>query len=180
VQQRLPLNLNVNLDTAALFLAAGRYDQAIEQSQKALELDPNFWWTYQALVMTYERKQRYEEAVAALEKASQAHRNPSGLGYLGYVCAAAGKRAEANRSNILSAPREAAFKDMAFIASFLLSDRHRQKVISPRQSDVALFQFERGMKWVASLQFSMRNIYPAYHRGPISSTRPGASLMSQS
>ncbi len=97
VQQRLPLDLNVNLDLAGILLSAGRYDQSIEQTRKALELDPNFWWSYQILGLAYERKKQYPEAIAALEKARQVDVNPSTLGYLGYVYAAAGKNAEARR-----------------------------------------------------------------------------------
>jgi tetratricopeptide (TPR) repeat protein len=98
VQQRLPLDLNVNLDSAAMYLEAGRYDQSIEQIRKALELDPNFWWSYQVLGLAYERKKQYPEAIAALEKARQLDdANPANLGYLGYVYAAAGKSAEAQR-----------------------------------------------------------------------------------
>ena len=97
VLQRLPLDLNMNLDSAGILLLAGRYDQSIEQTRKALELDPNFWWAYQNLGLAYERKKQYPEAIAALEKARQGDVNPSSLGYLGYVYAAAGKKAEALR-----------------------------------------------------------------------------------
>ena len=97
LQQRAPLDLNRNLDLAAILLAAGRYDQSIEQTRKSLELDPNFWWSYQNLGLAYERKKQYPEAIAALEKARLLDVNPSSLGYLGYVYAAAGKKAEAQR-----------------------------------------------------------------------------------
>jgi TolB-like protein/Tfp pilus assembly protein PilF len=97
VQQRLPLDLNVNLDLAGILLFAGRYDQSIEQTRKALELDPNFWWSYQILGLAYERKKQYPEAIAALEKARSLDNNPSILGYFGYVYAAAGKKVEAQR-----------------------------------------------------------------------------------
>jgi tetratricopeptide (TPR) repeat protein len=97
VQQRLPLDLNVNSDLAGILLAAGRYNQSIEQTRKALELDPNFWWAYQNLGLAYERKKQYPEAIAALEKARLVDVNPSSLGYLGYVYAAAGKKAEAQK-----------------------------------------------------------------------------------
>ena len=96
-QQRLPLDLNMSLDLASILLAAGRYDQSIEQTRKALELDPNFWWSYQNLGRAYERKKQYPEAIAALEKARLLDVNPSTLGYLGYVYAAAGKKSEAQK-----------------------------------------------------------------------------------
>jgi TolB-like protein/Tfp pilus assembly protein PilF len=97
VQQRLPLDLNMNLDSAGILLFAGRYDQSIEQTRKALELDPNFWWAYQNLGLAYERKKQYSEAIAALEKARRVEVSPTSLGYLGYVYAAAGKKAEAQQ-----------------------------------------------------------------------------------
>ncbi|HEV8133479.1 MAG TPA: tetratricopeptide repeat protein [Pyrinomonadaceae bacterium] len=98
VHQRFPLDLNVNLDFASILLSAGRYDQSIEQTRKALELDPNFWWSYQNLGLAYERKKQYPEAIAALERARLADDNPSNLGYLGYVYGTAGKKAEAQKA----------------------------------------------------------------------------------
>jgi TolB-like protein/Flp pilus assembly protein TadD len=97
LQRRLPLDLNVNSDLAAVLLSAGKYDQSIEQARKTLELDPYYWWSYQFLGLAYERKKQYSEAIAALEKARQLDSNPSSLGYLGYVYAAAGKKAEAQK-----------------------------------------------------------------------------------
>jgi tetratricopeptide (TPR) repeat protein len=97
VQQRLPLDLNVNLDLVGILRAAGRYDQSIEQARKALELDPNFWWSFEQLGLAYERKKQYPEAIAALEKARLADVSTSSLGYLGNVYAASGKKAEALR-----------------------------------------------------------------------------------
>ena len=98
VHQRFPLDLNVNLDFAGILLSAGRYDDSIEQTRKALELDQNFWWSYQTLGLAYERKKQYSEAVAALERARLADDNPSSLGYLGYVYGTAGKKAEAQKA----------------------------------------------------------------------------------
>ncbi len=96
LQQRSPLDLNMIGDLASLLLVAGRYDQSIAQARKALELDPNFWWSYQVLGLAYERKKQYSEAIGALEKARQVDANPSSLGCLGYVYAAAGKKEEAH------------------------------------------------------------------------------------
>lgn len=96
-QQQTPLDLNVSLDLAGIYLFAGRYDEAIEQSRKALELDPNFWWAYQTLGLAYEQKKQYREAIAALERARAGDANPSSLGYLGYVYGAAGRKADAQK-----------------------------------------------------------------------------------
>ena len=94
----------MNLDLAGILLFAGKYDQSIEQTKKALELDPNFWWSYQILGLAYERKKQYAEAIAALEKARLVDVNPTSMGYLGYVYAAAGKKAEAQ--NVLEELKE--------------------------------------------------------------------------
>jgi len=95
--QRTPLDLLANLDMAGILLAAGMSDRSIEQSRKALEIDPNYWWSYQTLGLSYARKKQYPEAVAALERARLADPNPAILGYLGYVYARAGKKAEAQK-----------------------------------------------------------------------------------
>lgn len=97
VMQRTPLDLLANLDMAYILLASGMYDRSIEQSRKALEIDPDYWGSYQTLGLAYGRKKQYPEAIAALEKARLVDANPSSLGYLGYVYAASGKQAEAKK-----------------------------------------------------------------------------------
>jgi len=104
VLKRSPLDLNANLDQAGILLSAGRYEQSIAQTKKALELDPNFWWSYQNLGLVYERKKQYTEAIGALEIAFKGDSNPSSLGYLGNVYAAAGKPVEAQ--NVVAQLRE--------------------------------------------------------------------------
>ncbi len=47
---------------------AHQYDRAIEQYQKALELDPNFSKAQLALASTYDRKGMYKEAIAEWQK----------------------------------------------------------------------------------------------------------------
>ena len=97
VQRRLPVDLNVTMDSAGILLSAGQADRSIEQTRKALELDPNFWWAYQSLGLAYERKKQYPEAIAALEKACSVDNSPWNLGYLGAVYGIAGKDADAKR-----------------------------------------------------------------------------------
>jgi TolB-like protein/tetratricopeptide (TPR) repeat protein len=97
VLSRLPLDLNMNMDSAAILLSAGKTERSIEQSRKALELDPNFGWAYQTLGLAYERKKQSVEAIAALEKACSVDNSPWNLGYLGAVYGIAGRDAEAKR-----------------------------------------------------------------------------------
>jgi TolB-like protein len=96
-QRSLPLDLQMSMDLEGVYLYAGRYDQVIAQARKTMELDQNYWAAYQDVGLAYERKKQYPEAIAALEKARSLDKNPSILGYLGYVYAAAGKKAEAQR-----------------------------------------------------------------------------------
>ena len=103
-QRQFPLDLQINNDLEGTYLYAGRFDQALTQARKTLEIDPNYWASYQTLGLVYERKKQYPEAIMALEKAHSLDNNPSILGYLGYVYASAGKKAEAQ--NVLNELKE--------------------------------------------------------------------------
>jgi tetratricopeptide (TPR) repeat protein len=50
------------------YSAAARYDEAISQFKKAIELDPAVPWIHAMLAWTYARKGRYAEAIAEHEK----------------------------------------------------------------------------------------------------------------
>ncbi len=67
-QRRLPLDLQVSVDLAGVYLYAGQLDQAIDQARKTLELDQNYWGAYQELGLAYERKKQFPEAIAALKR----------------------------------------------------------------------------------------------------------------
>jgi len=95
--RRSPLDLQFGMDLSGIYLTAGRVDQAIEQSRKIVELDPNYWGGYQELGLALVRKKQFPEAIAALEKARTLDNNPSVSGYLGFAYATAGKKAEAQR-----------------------------------------------------------------------------------
>lgn len=51
------------------FNHAHRFDQAIEQCQKTLDMDPNFFFLHWCLGFAYLHKGMYKEAIAALQKA---------------------------------------------------------------------------------------------------------------
>src|SRR5262249_58083110 len=54
-----------------LFAPLRRYDQAIEQYEKVLELDPRFAYGYRMLGLTYLFKGMHADAIAAGEKAAE-------------------------------------------------------------------------------------------------------------
>ncbi len=70
-----PLSLVINNDVGEMFLCARRYDEAIEQCQKTLEMDPNFVLSYWLMAWAYEKKGMRAEAKMAVDRAVNA---PSG------------------------------------------------------------------------------------------------------
>ncbi|MCA1815361.1 MAG: winged helix-turn-helix domain-containing protein [Acidobacteria bacterium] len=87
-----PLSLVINVTLAVIFYSARRHEEAIEQSLKALEMNPGFYPAYIPLSGAYEQQGLYGEAVAALQQARQIKDSPSYLlAILGQVYAAAGE-----------------------------------------------------------------------------------------
>jgi tetratricopeptide (TPR) repeat protein len=94
-----PLSLSIAV-TANLpyFFAppsARRYDRAIEELHKIVALDPNFHPAYGLFGLVYGQKKMYEEAIAALTKATQLDNSPNMSAILGHAYALAGKKSEA-------------------------------------------------------------------------------------
>lgn len=71
---------------------ARRYDEGIAESQKALELDPQFAAAHMVIGLSHVQKKNYEQAITELQKAQD---NPDSRALLGYAYAVAGKRDEA-------------------------------------------------------------------------------------
>ncbi|MBX7220627.1 MAG: protein kinase [Blastocatellia bacterium] len=68
--QRLdPLSLFMNVSLAWAYYFARRYDDAVRQNQKVLEMDPNFSFAYWNLGAAYEQKRHFEAARDAFRKA---------------------------------------------------------------------------------------------------------------
>ena len=68
-EQLDPLNLRVRAEMATHFLRARRYDEAIEQCQTVLEIDPDFLVAYRNMSIAFESKGLYLEAAEAGLKA---------------------------------------------------------------------------------------------------------------
>ena len=93
-----PTSLIINTAVSGLLLNAREYDRAIEQSKKALELDPGFYLARWQLTMAYMELGRQPEARAELEKLESSPALPIiCTGYLGYAYAISGQRVEALR-----------------------------------------------------------------------------------
>jgi eukaryotic-like serine/threonine-protein kinase len=98
-QELDPLSLIINATLGRHgFYFARRYDLAIEQCRKTLELDPNFWVAHYFLAWVYTAKGRLAEAVAAFEIARRLEPNLETLAGLGFAHGASCRRDKAEQA----------------------------------------------------------------------------------
>lgn len=91
-----PLSLPINFAVAYQSYVLRNYDQAIEQSLKVLDMDPNFANGHFELGLIYEAKGTYSKAIEEFRSArSLDTANPLMLSLLGHAYGVAGKRREA-------------------------------------------------------------------------------------
>ena len=83
-----PVTPNVNVAPSLCLYLQRQFDRAIEEAQKALELDPNYFWPHFLLGETYLQKGEYGKAIAALDRGNLP---PFRDGHLGYAYAVSGK-----------------------------------------------------------------------------------------
>jgi TolB-like protein/DNA-binding winged helix-turn-helix (wHTH) protein/Tfp pilus assembly protein PilF len=93
-----PLSLPNNAEVVRTLYYGRNYDQAIEQGQKALLLDPNYGRTHFWLGRVYSQKGMHRGAIAASEKILEAMPDSTlGLTEMAYSLALAGRREEARQ-----------------------------------------------------------------------------------
>jgi TolB-like protein/DNA-binding winged helix-turn-helix (wHTH) protein/Tfp pilus assembly protein PilF len=93
-----PLSTSMNFSLGWRLYMARQYDQAIEQLQNTLDMDPNFALPRVVLGQTYEQKGLFPRAIAELQKAAEvSHESPMALGSLGHAYGASGDTAEAEK-----------------------------------------------------------------------------------
>jgi len=92
-----PLSSVIAVNVSRMYQLQNNHEASIQNSLKLIELDPNFGPAYEYLALSYLKRGRNAEAIAAAEKAVElSNRSAISLADLGYVYALAGKRAEAN------------------------------------------------------------------------------------
>ena len=97
-QKADPLSLIIRTDIGKCLFLARHQDQAIEQLQGTLEMDPNFPTARLFLAMAYEQKGLHEKAIAVLEKEANAPGSRTILrAALGFIYGRAGRTPEALR-----------------------------------------------------------------------------------
>ncbi len=93
-QELNPLSLSIATEIASISICARQYDRAIEELNKALEMDPSYFLAYIWLTYPYAHKAMYDEAIAAAQKAIELSRRsvPFAIGTLGVIYAYSGKK----------------------------------------------------------------------------------------
>ena len=96
-QELDPLSPIIKIDLGEKFYYMRKYDQAIEQYRKTLDMYPNFDPAYRGLIWVYVQKGKYEEAIDAFQKAREitGATGPSSL--LGRIYAISGERDKAEQ-----------------------------------------------------------------------------------
>jgi serine/threonine protein kinase/Flp pilus assembly protein TadD len=99
----LSLMMNTNLGVDLYY--SRRYDEAIAQLEKTVNLEPGYYNAYLYLGQAYEQKKIYQQEIATFQKGiAQSERNPKLLSALGHAYAVSGERDKANQ--ILAELRE--------------------------------------------------------------------------
>jgi tetratricopeptide (TPR) repeat protein len=91
-----PPDFELNTGLGVGLWMARRYDQAVQQLRKTLEIAPDYWYARMWLGTAYGAQGQWPEAIAEFNRVRQIEDSfPEILGRLGYVYARAGKKAEA-------------------------------------------------------------------------------------
>ena len=90
-----PLSLVINALKAQSFFYAERDAEAVEQANKTLEIEPNFWIAHIMLARISIRQNKFDEAINEAKKAEQfSGGNSEAVSLKAYVLAKSGKRDE--------------------------------------------------------------------------------------
>jgi tetratricopeptide (TPR) repeat protein len=94
-----PLSPVVNDSLAAALLLARRYDEALAQAQRTLEIEPGFAGAYITLGSIYLQKGAHAEAIAALQRsAGMTPQLSRARAWLGHAYAVAGQKDKARQT----------------------------------------------------------------------------------
>jgi tetratricopeptide (TPR) repeat protein len=87
--------LIINADLGAGFFTARRYDDAIAQLRKTIEMDPHFYYAHWNLGEALQLKEQLDEALTEYKKAAALNDDPLVLGLLAQAHGKLGQRNEA-------------------------------------------------------------------------------------
>jgi tetratricopeptide (TPR) repeat protein len=89
-----PLSITINTDVAKVYMIGRRYDEAIEQYKKTLEMDPEFGVARGLLAITLSLAGKHDEGIAEIRALKHLETNPMYLSWLGYIYGKAGRNEE--------------------------------------------------------------------------------------
>ncbi len=112
-----PLSLIVNANLGAAYLHAGRYDEAIAQLRKTVELDAGFYYARYLLAEALELKGETEAAIVEYQKASSVTDDATPLALLGRLYGTLGRADEAR--GILD--RLLQRRQQGFVAAYMIA-----------------------------------------------------------
>jgi TolB-like protein/Flp pilus assembly protein TadD len=92
-----PLSLVINSDLGVDYFFARRYDEAIAQLHKPLEMDPGYYFAHVMLGQALEMKGAPDAAIAEYQKARALNDDPSVLGLLARVYGLSGNKTESEK-----------------------------------------------------------------------------------
>jgi tetratricopeptide (TPR) repeat protein len=92
-----PLSLIINTNVAVQLMYLGRYDEAIAQLHKTLEMDGSFYYARYTLGQILDLSGQTTEAEAQYKKAIDLTSDPVALGWLGNLYARTGRKDEAQK-----------------------------------------------------------------------------------
>ncbi|MEO7658013.1 MAG: tetratricopeptide repeat protein [Pyrinomonadaceae bacterium] len=124
-----PLSPHIAQNAGWILHYARHYDEAIEQYQRALELDPNFLFARLRLAKVYSRKGMYDETTAQLARINTLpERTPAVLAELGYTYGVSGRKREAEQIlKHLMEMREQKYVNPSHIANVHIGLGHKEQ-----------------------------------------------------
>jgi len=91
-----PLSLVIINNVAENYIDRGDLNAAARESQRLIDLDPNFWPGHQTLAIVLVKQGRYADALSEAKKSVEyANRSNAPLALLGHVYARMGRQSEA-------------------------------------------------------------------------------------
>ena len=92
-----PITPEVGWDLGLALFFGRRYDEAVEQFKKTVDLNPNFWLSHSFLAWSYGEKGEFDQAFAEYQKALALDDNDDTRSHLASIYVKAGKRNEAQK-----------------------------------------------------------------------------------
>lgn len=112
-----PLSFIASSHLAWILYLSGKTDQSIEQCNKMLHRDANFFPARRYLGLAYQQKGRHDKAIAEFQRGLQLSGSPLMLALLGHSYAIAGKTADAKK--VLAELRE--LQNQRYVSSYTVA-----------------------------------------------------------